>query len=308
MTSTPSFLITGATGKQGGAVVDALLSSLGDSDTISILAVTRNPESESAKRLVAKSPQLITLVKGDLNDCPAIFAAVPSSVQRVFCVSNPQMGFRAVADGEEVQAMALVDAALEAGVEHFVFTSVDRHGADSDRNPTDVPHFIAKARIEKHLREKTSQAQMTWTVLRPVAFMDNITPGFAGKIFPTTWKVGLSPSTKLQLVATADIGYFGAQALLRPAKFAGRAISIAGDELTFAEANAIFREATGQEFPTTYWFIGSFLLWAIKDVGLMFRFFDQVGYAANIEALRKEHPGLQSLQNWVDKSVFVAKK
>ena len=89
---------------------------------------------------------------------------------------------------------------------------------------------------------------MTWTILRPTASMENLTTGFAGKIFPTAWKVGLSPTKKQQLISSADIGYFGAQALLRPKEFAGRTISLAGDELTFGEANAVFTEKLGSTF------------------------------------------------------------
>ena len=60
-------LITGATGKQGGAVVNALLSS-----DFTILAVTRNTASPSAQKLAQKSPK-IKLVQGDLNDPTVIF-------------------------------------------------------------------------------------------------------------------------------------------------------------------------------------------------------------------------------------------
>ena len=49
----------------------------------------------------------------------------------------------------------MVDAAIANNTEHFVYTSVDRHGSDSDLNVTDVPHFISKADIEKHLIGKS---------------------------------------------------------------------------------------------------------------------------------------------------------
>jgi hypothetical protein len=173
---------------------------------------------------------------------------------------------------------------------------------------TDVPHYIRKANIEKYLREECTETRMTWTVLRPVVFMEGIDLGFAGKILPTAWKVGLSPTTKLQLIATSDIGYFGAQALLRPKEFSGRAISLAGDELTFDEANAIIREEIGKDLPATFGFIGSGLLWAVKDVGTMFKFFEEVGCGADIGSLRKEHPALLSLRDWLKTSVFASKK
>jgi hypothetical protein len=137
--------------------------------------------------------------------------------------------------------------------------------------------------------------------------MENIPPGFAGKVFPTTWKVAISPTRKLQLISTKDIGYFGAQALLRPREFAGRAISLAGDDLTFEEGNKIFREETGIDMPVTYGFLVSFVLWMVKDVGNMFNFFDKVGYAAEVEELRKEYPGLLSFRDWLKTSGWARK-
>jgi len=65
------------------------------------------------------------------------------------------------------------------------------------------PHFISKANVEKYLKEKSQGTNMSWTILRPVAFMDNFTPGWIGKIFPTAWSVALAPTTKLQLIATS---------------------------------------------------------------------------------------------------------
>ncbi|RDW83107.1 hypothetical protein BP5796_04598 [Coleophoma crateriformis] len=298
-----TILVTGATGNQGGAVIDEIIAA-GKANELTILAVTRNTESNGAKKLVSKAPQSIKLVRGDMNDCESLFASIKEPIHSVFCVSIPAMGFRAKEGAEENTANALIDAAHENGVKHFVFTSVDRHGAESDSIDTECPHFISKAKIERHLKQKFSGPDHSWTILRPVAFMENITTGFAGKIFPTAWQVGLPSSTKLQVVSTKDIGWFGAQALLRPKDFSGRAVSLAGDELTFEQANAIFQREAGMEIPTTYGFIASFLLWAISDVGLMFKFFETKGYAADIEALKKEHPGLRSLEDWVKSSPF----
>jgi hypothetical protein len=96
--------------------------------------------------------------------------------------------------------------------------------------------------------------------------------------------------------------------LLRPEEFSGRAISLAGDELTFDEANSTFRAKTGTNIPTTFGLVGSGLIRAIKDMELMFKFFEDVGYAADIGALRKEHPGLLSLEDWLKTTKFVSDK
>jgi uncharacterized protein YbjT (DUF2867 family) len=178
---TNNILIIGATGKQGWAVINSLLSSP-EASKINSFAFTRNTDSAAAKDLVAKSPKHISLVQGDLNDCEAIFASVAKRIKGVFCISVPALGPGAKSEREEVQGKALIDASLQHGVEHFVFASADRHGTDSDSIVTDVPHYIRKAKIEKYLREECAETRMTWTVLRPVVFMEDIDLGFAGKI------------------------------------------------------------------------------------------------------------------------------
>jgi nucleoside-diphosphate-sugar epimerase len=62
-------LITGATGKQGGAVINSLLAGKGN---LEILAVTRNASSSSAQKLAQKSSN-IKLITGDLNNADDIF-------------------------------------------------------------------------------------------------------------------------------------------------------------------------------------------------------------------------------------------
>ena len=64
-----ALLISGATGKQGGAVINALLSENADFE---ILGVTRNAKSASAQKLLQKSPK-IKLVEGNLDDPVDIF-------------------------------------------------------------------------------------------------------------------------------------------------------------------------------------------------------------------------------------------
>lgn len=177
-----AILVIGSTGKQGGALIEALLSA-SDSLDSPILAVTRNTKSPGAKALLAKSPR-IKLVRGDLSDGAAIFKAAETKVKSVFYVPIPTVGPGEKPELEEVQGKKFVDAALQNGVEHFVFTSVDRNSDATGLLDTDVPQFMTKAKIERYLQEKAGTS-MTWTILRPVAFMDNIDTGFVGKMFPT---------------------------------------------------------------------------------------------------------------------------
>ena len=281
-------------------MIDALMADKEHASQFTIYGLTRNVESASAKKLVAKYPS-VKLVTGDMNDCPTIFSTVKQPLWGVFSVQIP-MGKGASVETEEKQGKDLVDAAIANGVSHFVQTTVDRHGEHSSENPTNVPHFISKHRIEKHLEEKAKGSTMTYTILRPVFFMDNLTNNFPGKLTSAAWWVGLGPDRKLQLVALRDIGYFAAQAFINPTapEYKNRAISLAGDDLTWAEANRLFKEKTGHGIPTTFSIFAYLLLWAIKDVDLMFTFFRDTGYAADIPALKKMNPDLISLGKWLD--------
>lgn len=170
----------------------------------------------------------------------------------------------------------------------------------SDRNPTPVAHIATKFHIENYLKEKTLGTSMKWTILRPVTFMDNLTPDFPGKGFAAMWnQVG---ARRIQVVAAGDIGAFAAKAILDPEKYAGRAIGIAGDELNFEEACQIFKREMGVEMPTTFCAVGSVLKVAMKDIGAMFKWFETGGYAVDIEAARKEYPELQDFATWLKKS------
>ena len=193
-----------------------------------------------------------------------------------------------------------MDAAIAHGTEYFVYSSVDRGGDKSIDTPTDVPHFISKHNIEKHLIAQTADSgQMKWTILRPVAFMDNFTPDFMGKVLPTAWKDVLKDKP-LQLIAAKDIGKFGAKAFLEPEAYDKKAVALAGDELTFAQMSKMFRDKTGQEVPTTYSFLVSTIMWMIKDFGYMVRWFKTDGYGASVVECKAQLPELLDFATYLE--------
>lgn len=66
---TKTLLVTGATGKQGGSLIDELLAQEADFE---IVALTRDVNSTSAKELVKKSPD-IKLLAGTLDEPETVF-------------------------------------------------------------------------------------------------------------------------------------------------------------------------------------------------------------------------------------------
>lgn len=160
---------------------------------------------------------------------------------------------------------------------------------------------MSKFEVEQHLFKKAKDSGMDWTVLRPVAFFENLVPGFLGKVFSTSWDMTLKKEQTLQLVATSDIGFFAAEAFLKPDEYKNKTISIAGDELTYDEFRAIFEKTTGQKMQTTFRFLAGLINWMVKDLGYMFKWFRDVGYGADVPSLRKANPEMKDFATWLEK-------
>ena len=139
---------------------------------------------------------------------------------------------------------------------------------------------------------------MSWTILRPVAFMDNLDGGFVAKVFATSWRLVVK-SRPLQLIAVDDIGVFAAKGFTSPGDFREKSISLAGDELTYEQMEKTYQEETGSPVPTTWGFVARLVLWLSREMGTMFDFFEREGYGANIAELRQMHPGLKDFKTWL---------
>lgn len=290
-----NILVVGATGQQGKAVIDALQKSSHQDPPIQILALTRSASSPKSQALLAKYPDII-LVEGDTRNPEPIFAA-HSNVSSVFVVTVPP--------NDEEQALPFIEAALAPGteVDHVVFSSVDRGGDTASWTvPTDVPHFAAKHRIELRLRQLCNKAGKRWTILRPTGFMDTYNPGFFGKFMAALWAAGMPTDRKMQLISTHDIGVFGAKALLDPEHWAGKAVALAGDDISFQELRDVFRKTVGEELPQTYGILAHGVLWSIKDARASFEWFRTAGYGADIASLKAQEPELQTFEKWLRES------
>ncbi|KZV96234.1 nucleoside-diphosphate-sugar epimerase family protein [Exidia glandulosa HHB12029] len=287
-------LVTGATGKQGGATVRALVRANEASTSgprFEILAVTRNPEGAAAKKLASLSN--VKLVKGDLEDVPAIFKAAGSDIYGVYSV-QVAMGGGANVVSEERQGKALADEAEKAGVKHFVYSSVDFGNIEGT---TGIPHFDSKRRVEEHIKAKNG---LKWTILRPVAFMDGFfDPQFA-TVFATLIKTKIRPNVKLQLIDSTDIGEFAVIAFANPEEYIGKTISIAGDELTYSEMSKAFEDVLGHPPKTTFSLVGTVINLMVKELRTMFAFFDKTGYKADVSRCKEIYPGLHSFRQYLE--------
>ncbi|KAH7253669.1 uncharacterized protein BKA55DRAFT_593345 [Fusarium redolens] len=288
-----TLLIFGATGKQGGAVIDNIRSN-SPTSPFHIIAVTRDPTSRKAQAL-ATNPN-ISVIEGDLGDADAIFSKAGS----VWGVYSVQVN----SDAEEQQGKAVIDAAVKHGVQHIVYSSGDRGGPErSPNNPTYVKNFAAKHAIEKHLEQQAQESvqKMTYTILRPVTFFENITTDIHGKGFARMWEqLG---SKKLQMISTKDIGWFAAQSLLWPEMYRNTALTLVGDELTQREADAIYYTVIGQKMALAPCPVASAVKFVLKgSVGDMFKWFADEGYGGDVQECRGHNPEMQDFRAWLEEN------
>jgi uncharacterized protein YbjT (DUF2867 family) len=290
MTESRIILVTGATGKQGGAVARGLLAR-----GYNVRALTRHPGGEAAQAVGQLGAKII---RGDLDDASSLARAV-KGVWGVFSVQNT---WEAGVEKEEEQGKRFARISKEASVQHFVYSSV----GSADRN-TGIPHFENKWRVEETVR---SLDFPSYTILRPVFFMENfLSPWFKPGLDQGKLTVGIKPTTVLQMIAVRDIGKYGAWAFDNHEALNGRAIDIAGDAQTMPETAGIIGAAAGRKIefaPTPIEEVRKFS----EDFAMMLEWFDAVGYDANIKKVSHES-GIQptSLADWaamVDWSVAPA--
>jgi uncharacterized protein YbjT (DUF2867 family) len=186
-------LVAGATGRQGGAVIDHLLA--GEAGPVAVRALTRTPGSDAARRLAARG---VEVVEGDLTDRAAMDAAC-EGVDGLYLVTAGS------ADDEWRQGRTAIDAAAAAGVGTVVYSS----GGGADTRPG-IPHVDAKADVETRLRD----SGVAWTALAPHSFTTNlgrVREAVAGGELPFP----MAPGERLALVDPDDVGRLAALALRR---------------------------------------------------------------------------------------------
>jgi len=270
-------LVSGATGQQGGSVARNLLQR-----GFGVRALTRDPDKPEAKELAGLGAEVVS---GDLEDASSI-ERVLDGVHGVFSV---QQFFEAGYEGEVRQGVRLADAAKSAGVEHYVYSSVG-----SAHRETGIPHFESKWEVEEHVRG----SGVSYTVPRPVFFMQNW-EFMREPILGGTLPQPLDPDRPLQMLAVEDIGVFVAMAFENPDEWIGREVDLAGDEMAMLEIADTFSRVIGRQVDYVQVPWEGFEEQMGEEATVMYRWFNDYGYEADIAALEKEHPGLLSLEQYL---------
>ncbi|HWS38274.1 MAG TPA: NmrA family NAD(P)-binding protein [Actinoplanes sp.] len=305
--SARTVLVVGGTGAMGSSVVRRLLAT---SDDL-LVVPTRDPDSPRSVRLAELGAGRVTLFSGALD------AAAMSGIDRVFANTN----FFAAADvlTEYRQGIDLLEAARAAGVDRFVWSSLDAAATlTGGTNP--VPHYDTKAAVAAHINlmrahEMMRQEEDGWytehvSVLVTAPYFENLyllapqegplPDGRDGLLFSLALGDGRWP-----LIALDDIAWFVSHMFESWQGWGERDLAVVGDSLTGQQIASVFERVTG--VPSAYHPLPlTTLRDAIPQIGhdfaAMFRFFQSRDIAVcdrDIDALQKLHPELMTFEAWL---------
>ena len=211
--------VIGATGQQGGAVLRALQAN----DQFKVRALTRNP---GKHRALAEE-----VVEADLDRLETLKAAFEGA-HGVFLVTN----FGEEGTDELKQATAAVSAARDAGVKHFIWSTLPDVEAISG-GKFHVPHFTGKARVDRIVKQ-AGFAHHTF-VIAPF-FYQNL----AGVLAPQKqedgtlgWALPLDPTVRgIHMGDIRELGDIVAGAFAHPDQAGnGEYLPLVGDFMSFNE-------------------------------------------------------------------------
>jgi uncharacterized protein YbjT (DUF2867 family) len=211
--------VTGATGQQGGGVVRALQAR----GQFKVRALSRNP---GKHRELADE-----VVEADLNR-PETLKAAFEEAHGVFLVTN----FREKGTDELKQATAAVRAAKDAGVKHFVWSTMPNVEAISG-GKFDVPHFTGKAKVDRIVKE-AGFPRHTF-VIAPWYYQNLVGINAPQKQADGSvgWALPLDPDVRcIHMGDVRELGNIVAGALAHPDEAGnGEYLPLVGDFLSFNE-------------------------------------------------------------------------
>lgn len=273
-------VVTGATGRQGGAVARHLLAA-----GWRVRGITRSPDSSAAQQLAALGAEM---VRADMADQDAMRLACAGS-HGVFNVQNPMISGE---DGERTQGRNVVDAAADEGISHLVYGS-----AGPGTPGTGVAAWDIKLEIADHARSRG----VPLTVLRPMAFMELMTDK---DLYPPVAAWHLMPrlvgeERPLPWLSADDLGAIAARAFADPEAYVGSDLALAADVRTLSECRTIWRRVTARSprrFPMPVWLFERFVG---PDLTRMWRWLANHEVDVDPTATRAHHPDAATVEDFV---------
>lgn len=284
MTATARVIVvTGATGRQGGAVARQLLA-----DGWQVRALTRKARGDPARKLAAAGAEL---VEADMGE-PATLTPAFEGAYGVYSVQNFMVGGL---EAEVTQGRNVADAAKAAGVQHLV------HGSAGTGYETGVGSWDSKLAVRDYMRD----LGLPVTELRPMAFMELMTDK---AFFPPVSAWHLMPKLMgtdrpVVWISVEDLGAITARVFADPDRFLGADIPLAADVRSITECREIWREVMGKpprRFPMPVWlferFVGS-------DLTTMWQWLRTADIALETAPTLEILPSAMTVREWLVRRV-----
>ncbi|WBY09087.1 NmrA/HSCARG family protein [Sphingomonas sp. 7/4-4] len=232
----PLITIVGALSKQGRSAARSLL----ESGNYRVRALTRCTDSVEARRLAHDGAELmnVPLEPGQKQAMVTAFEGSHGAFLMTPPIAPPDTHEAAL--GRE-----LADAAVEAGVQHLVFSSLENVDQITQGEKF-APHFTDKANIENHIR--TLPVQSTFII--PAFFYTNLLEYYIPRMDGDTliFPIYLPEDFRAPFVdPTSATGPAILEIFSHPEKYAGKSMPIVGDILSPREMVATFTRVTGRK-------------------------------------------------------------
>ena len=232
-------VVFGATGNQGGSVINSVLNDAELSKLFSIRGVTRDITKPEALALKAKG---VDVVQADLND-PASISNAVKDARAVFAVTATVYDEK-LAEREYAQGKAIADAAVKAGVHFLVYSTLPSPALITGGKYTPTDHFDVKHQVEQYIRVLPIKSAF----FAPGSFM----PMFPELTRPTgdgTFAIYnvMSANTTFPLIDVAnDTGKWVSAILAEPEKHEGQVVAGTTKLYTIEEIVEILSKASGK--------------------------------------------------------------
>lgn len=272
-------VVTGATGRQGSAVVHALLA-----EGWRVRGLTRDPARPRARALAGRGAEM---VRADMDD-PASLDRALAGAHGVYSVQNFMISGL---DGEVRQGRAVAEAARRAEVGHLVYGS-----AGTGERGTGVGSWESKLDVEERMRE----LGLPVTVLRPTAFMELMTdPAF----YPAVgvwhvWPRLAGGSFRVPWLACRDLGVIAARVFDDPRRYVGRDLELAADVRSLDECRRSYARVFGRNprrVPMPVWLLERFA----ADTVALWRWVRDHPPATDTAPTRAIHPDALDVESWL---------
>lgn len=235
-TNKPLITIVGALSKQGRSAARSLLKS----GNYRVRALTRRIDSAEAQSLAHDGAELMN-VPLELGQKQTMVTAFEGS-HGLFLMTPPI----APPDTHEAAlGRELADAAVEAGVQHLVFSSLENVDQIT-QGAKFAPHFTDKANIEDYIRKLPVQSSFIMLAFFYTNLLEYYTPRMNGDtlIFP----IYLPEDFQASFVdPTSATGPAILEIFSHPEKYSGKSMPVIGDILSPEEMVATFTRVTGRK-------------------------------------------------------------